>query len=83
MSFILRQAPWLSEIVLQYRGVDLLALWYSRRSFTPALKPPIRRGRQRETWGKVFNGIFLSLGLDKREWLEDGNCSLASFMSCV
>ena len=29
------------------------------------------RGRQRTTWGKVIDYTFLSLGLDKCEWLED------------
>ena len=44
-----------------------------------------RRHRQRKTWGKVID-IFLSLGLDKCEWLEDierEDSSLASFMSRV
>ena len=39
-----------------------------------------------KTWGKVFDKIFLSLGLDKCEWLEDierEDSSLALFMSCV
>ena len=27
--------------------------------------------RQRKTWGKVIDDIFLSLCLDKCEWLED------------
>ena len=34
----------------------------------------------------VIDDIFLSLGLDKCEWLEDiekEHSSLASFMSCV
>ena len=29
------------------------------------------RGRQRKTWEKVIDDIFLSLRLDKCEWLED------------
>ena len=46
----------------------------------------ISRGRQRKTWGKVIDDIFLSLGLDKCESLEDTerkDSSLATFMSCV
>ena len=46
----------------------------------------MRRGRQRKTWGKVTDDIFLSLGLDKYEWLEDierEDSSLAAFMLCV
>ena len=45
-----------------------------------------RRGRQRKTWGKVIDDIFLSLGLDKCKWLGDTereDSSLASFMLCV
>ena len=30
-----------------------------------------RRGRQGKTSGKVRDDLFLSLGLDKCEWLED------------
>ena len=40
---------------------------------------------QRKTCGKVIDDIFLSLGLDKREWLEDierEDSSLA-FMPCI
>ena len=40
-----------------------------------------RRGRQRRTWGRVIDDLFVSLGLDKAEWLEDierGESSLAS-----
>ena len=39
-----------------------------------------RRGRQRKTWGRVIDDLFVSLGLDKAEWLEDierGESSLA------
>ena len=44
------------------------------------------RGRQGKTSGKVRDDLFLSLGLDKCEWLEDierEDSSLAAFMSCV
>ena len=45
-----------------------------------------RRGRQRKTWGRVIDDLFVSLGLDKAEWLEDierGESSLASFLACI
>ena len=45
-----------------------------------------RKGGQRKTCGKVIDDIFLSLGLDKSEWLEDierEDSSLASYMLCV
>ena len=47
---------------------------------------PCRRGRQRKSWGKVIDDIFLSVGLDKCEWLADierEDSSLAALMSCV
>ena len=45
-----------------------------------------RRGRQRKTWGRVIDDLFVSLGLDKAEWLEDierGEISLASYLACI
>ena len=45
-----------------------------------------RRGRQRKTWGRVIDDLFVSLGLDKAEWLEDiekGESSLASYLACI
>ena len=56
---------------------------YTKQLFSQEWNVKPHRGRQRKTWGKV---IFLSLGLDKCEWLEDierEDSSLASFMSCV
>ena len=45
-----------------------------------------RRGKQRKTWGKVIDDLFVSLGLDIAEWLEDiqrGESSLASYLACI
>ena len=45
-----------------------------------------RRGRQRKTWGRVIDDLFVSLGLDKAKWLEDierGESSLASYLVCI
>ena len=42
--------------------------------------------RQKKTWGRVIDDLFVSLGLDKAEWLEDierGESSLASYLACV
>ena len=42
-----------------------------------------RRGRQRKTWDR---DLFVSLGLDKAEWLEDierRESSLASYLACI
>ena len=45
-----------------------------------------RRGRQRKTWGTVIDDLFVSLGLDKAEWLGDierVESSLASYLACI
>ena len=37
-------------------------------------------------WGRVIDDLYVSLGLDKAEWLEDierGESSLASYLACV
>ena len=44
------------------------------------------RGRQRKTWGRLIDDLFVSLGLDKAERLEDierGESSLASYLACI
>ena len=56
---------------------------YPKQLFSQEWNVKPRRGR---SWGKVIDDIFLSLGLDKCEWLEDierEDSSLATFMSCV
>ena len=45
-----------------------------------------RRGRQRKAWGRVVDELFVSLGLDKHEWVEEikrGESSLVSFLACI
>ena len=44
---------------------------YPKQLFSQEWNVKPRRGRQRKTWSKVIDDIFLSLGLDKCEWLED------------
>ena len=61
---------------------------YPKQLFSQEWNVKPRRGRQRKTWSKVIDDIFLSLGQDKCEWLEDieredACSSLATFMSCV
>ena len=59
---------------------------YPKQLFSQEWNVKPHRGRQRKTWGKVIDDIFLSLGLDKCEWLEDierEDSSLALFMLCV
>ena len=44
---------------------------YPKQLFSQEWNVKPCRGRQRKNWGKVIDDIFLSLGLDKCEWLED------------
>ena len=41
------------------------------------------RGRQRKTWGRVIDDHFVSLGLDKAEWLEDIEKGESSYLACI
>ena len=44
------------------------------------------RGRQRKAWGRVVDELFVSLGLDRQEWVEyikRGESLLASFLACI
>ena len=59
---------------------------YPKQLFSQEWNVKPHRGRQRKTWGKVIDDIFLSLSLDKCELLEDierEDSSLAAFMLCV
>ena len=45
------------------------------------IKP--HRGRQRKVWSRIINDLFVSLELDKAEWLKDildGSSSLKAFI---
>ena len=56
---------------------------YSKPLFSREWETKPCRGRQRKAWGRV---LFVSLGLDKHEWVEDikrGESSLASFLACI
>ena len=59
---------------------------YPKQLFSQEWNVKPRRGRERKTWSKVIDDIFLSLGLDKCECSEDierEDSSLAAFMSCI
>ena len=46
------------------------------------IKP--HRGRQRNVWSRIINDLFVSLELDKAEWLKDimdGSSSLKAFLA--
>ena len=59
---------------------------YPKQLFSHKWEVKPRRGRQRKAWGRVADELFVSLGVDKHEWLEDikrGESSLASFLACI
>ena len=60
---------------------------FPKQLFSQEWDQKLRRGKQRKTWVRVIDGLFVSLGLDKPEWLEDierGESSLAStFLACI
>ena len=39
--------------------------------------------RQRKTWGRVIDDLFVSLGLERLEDIERGESSLASYLACI
>ena len=54
-----------------YKLATMLQDRYPKQLFSQEWNVRPRRGRQRKTWSKVIDDIFLSLGQDKCEWLED------------
>ena len=59
---------------------------YSKQLFSQEWNIKPRRGRQRKTWGRVVDDLFVALGIDKGEYLHDvegGDSSVASFMARV
>ena len=53
---------------------------YPKQLFSQKWNVKPRRGRQRKTWGKVIDNIFLSLGLDGWRILRG---QIALFMTCI
>ena len=59
---------------------------YPKQLFNQEWNIKPRRGRQRKTWGRVVDDLFVALGIDKGEYLhevEGGDSSAASFMASV
>ena len=59
---------------------------YPKQLFNQEWNIKPRRGRQRKVWSRMVDDLFISLDIDKSEWLEDikhGYSSSASFMACV
>ena len=80
------------ETLRSRRDRAKLKWWYKlatmpeEKLFSQEWDKKTRRGRQRKTWGRVIDDLFVSLGLDKAEWLEDierGESSLASYLACI
>ena len=45
------------------------------------IKP--HRGRQRKVWSRIISDLFVSLELDKAEWLKNGSRSYKAFLALV
>ena len=59
---------------------------YPKQLFSQEWNIKPRRGRQRKTWGRVVDDLFVALGIDKGEYLnevEGGHSSAASFIASV
>ena len=59
---------------------------YPKQVFSQKWEFKPRRGRQRKAWGRMVDELFVSLGLDKHEWLEGikkGEGSLALFLAYI
>ena len=59
---------------------------YPKQLFNQEWNIKPHRGRQRKTWGRVVDDLFVALGIDKGEYLhevEGGDSSAASFMASV
>ena len=82
------------EILKSRRDRANLKWWYKlaampedrfpKQLFSQEWDKKLHRGRQRKTWGRVIDDLFVSLCSDKAEWLEDterGESSLASYLA--
>ena len=59
---------------------------YLKQLFSQEWNIKPRRGRQRKTWGRMVDDLFVVLDIDKGEYLheaEGGDSSAASFMAII
>ena len=49
---------------------------YPKKLFSQDWNIKPHRGRQRKVWSRIINDLFVSLELDKAEWLKDSSSSL-------
>ena len=64
-----------------YKLVTMPEDRYPKKLFSQDWNIKPRRGRQRKVWSRIINDLFVSLELDKAEWLKDGSSSLKAFLA--
>ena len=69
------------KLKLWYKLAAMPGKRYPKKLFNQEWTFKPRRGRQRKCWSRVVNDLFSTLGLDKVEWLQSGECSLKVFLS--
>ena len=66
-----------------YKLVTMSEDWYPKKLFSQDWNIKPHRGRQKKVWSRIINDLFVSLELDKAEWLKDimdGSRSLKAFL---
>ena len=67
-----------------YKLVTMPEDRYPKKLFSQDWNIKSHRGRQRKVWSRIINDLFVSLELDKAEWLKDimdGSSSLKAFLA--
>ena len=67
-----------------YKLVTMPEDRYPKKLFSQDWNIKPHRGRQRKVWSRIINDLFVSLELDKAEWLKDimdGSSSLKAFLA--
>ena len=67
-----------------YKLVTMPEDMYPKKLFSQDWNIKPHRGRQRKVWSRIINDLFVSLELDKAEWLKDimdGSSSLEAFLA--
>ena len=67
-----------------YKLVTMPEDRYPKKLFSQDWNIKLHRGRQRKVWSRIINDLFVSLELDKAEWLKDimdGSSSLKAFLA--
>ena len=64
-----------------YKLVTMPEDRYPKKLFSQDWNIKPHRGRQRKVWSRIINDLFVSLELDKAEWLKDGSSSLKASLA--